>query len=183
MNGKLRAPLALLSGKQPRYTPNSRTLRSQKSLAHGRRTRTLRETKGLLLALFKKADKILDDKAEQAARTEMNKMHQLLTESKENNHLTDPDLDGDDMKRDLREIRSDDVVRTEKSVIGSCEHLRISLYGGKLLYRQKFLSFSRGIIFNATDYRSRSINPRDLPRRGLHMWQSSTLAPRNEVLP
>jgi hypothetical protein len=63
-----------------------------------------------LLALFKKADKILDDMAEHAARTEMNKMHQLLTESKENNHPTDQDLYEDDMKRDLREIRSDDVV-------------------------------------------------------------------------
>jgi hypothetical protein len=62
------------------------------------------------LELFKKADKILDDMAEHAARTKMNKMHQLLTKSKENNHLTDPDLDGDDMKKDLREIRSDDVV-------------------------------------------------------------------------
>jgi hypothetical protein len=62
------------------------------------------------LAPFKKADEILDDIAEHAARTELNKMHQLVTESKENNHLTDLDLDGDDMKRDLREIRSDDVV-------------------------------------------------------------------------
>jgi hypothetical protein len=55
------------------------------------RIRSLRETKGLLLVLFKKADKILDDMAEHAARKEMNKMHQLLTESKENNHLADPD--------------------------------------------------------------------------------------------
>lgn len=81
MNGKLRAPLALLPGKERRYTLNSRTLRSQNYLAHGGRIRTLRETKGLLLALFKKADKILDDTAEQAARTEMNKMHRLPTES------------------------------------------------------------------------------------------------------
>jgi hypothetical protein len=62
------------------------------------------------LALFKKANKILDDMEKYAARTEMNKMHQLLTESKENNHPTVQDLDGDDMKRDLREIKSDDVV-------------------------------------------------------------------------
>ena len=144
------------------------------------RIRTLRETKGLLLALFKKADKILDDMVEHAVRTEMNKMHQLHTESIENNHLTDPDLDGDDMKRDLREIRSDDVVRTEKSVIGSCESLRMSLYGGKFLYRQKFLSFSRGFIFNATDYRSRSINPRDL-NHGLGRRCSRVLHWRHET--
>jgi len=61
------------------------------------------------LALFKNNNKILDME-EHAARTAMNKMQQLLTESKENNHPTVQDLDGDDMKRDLREIRSDDVV-------------------------------------------------------------------------
>ena len=60
--------------------------------------------------MSKKADKILDDMAEHAARTEMNKMHQLLTVSKENNHPVDPDLDEDHMKWDLRDIRSDDVV-------------------------------------------------------------------------
>lgn len=61
------------------------------------------------MALFKNNNKI-QDMEEHAARTAMNKMHQLLTESKENNHPTVHDLDGDDMKRDLREIRSDDVV-------------------------------------------------------------------------
>ena len=61
------------------------------------------------MALFKNNNKILDME-EHAARTAMNKMQQLLTESKENNHPTVQDLDGDDMKRDLREIRSDDVV-------------------------------------------------------------------------
>jgi hypothetical protein len=51
-----------------------------------------------LLALSKKADKILDDMAEHAAGSEINKMQQLLTESKENNHLIDPDLDEDQTK-------------------------------------------------------------------------------------
>jgi hypothetical protein len=63
-----------------------------------------------LLALSKKADKILDDMAEHAAGSGINEMQQFLTESKENNHPIDPDLDEDYMKWDLREIRSDDVV-------------------------------------------------------------------------